>query len=112
MRSNYYVAQGKWDLALKDLSAGLALHPSEPEEYIMRGDVFLKAKRYKEAIADYSRAIKIDEPRCGRAFFGRSQSEKALGDTVSAARDLQRSKYYDYEERTDVSKPTLKLNLK
>ncbi len=52
-----------------------------------RGDFYLQRLEYKQAVADYSRAIDIDATEY-RLFEGRGQARRALGDSFGAIADL------------------------
>ncbi len=95
VRANYYVKSKEYDKAISDLTQGIRFKPGEFEPFIMRADVYKEMKQYRKAIADYSRAIEMNKFRAGRAYKGRAECYKALGDTVSAERDLKQSQSGD-----------------
>lgn len=74
------------------LSQGVKLRPGEFEPFIMGADVYKEMKQYQKATADYSRAIEMNKFRAGRAYKGRAECYKALGNTAASERDLKQSK--------------------
>jgi tetratricopeptide (TPR) repeat protein len=90
-RANYYVEGKQYGKAISDLTQVLKLRPGEFEPFIMRADVYQEMKQYQKAIADYSRAIEMNKFRAGRAYKGRAECYKALGNSVAAERDLKQS---------------------
>jgi predicted Zn-dependent protease len=87
--------QGRRMLAAGDQNGALALaeqalarFPREPTFHALRGDVRLAQKRYGAAIADYDRALALDD---GFFYFyqQRGLAAQALGRPREAARDLE-----------------------
>jgi tetratricopeptide (TPR) repeat protein len=64
----------------------MALSPSNPLAPYNRGNLYFDMKRYELAVADYSRAIALDE-RFALAFLNRGLAHERLGDTAAAAKD-------------------------
>ncbi len=91
VRANYYIKGKEYDKAISDLTQVVKYRPDEFEPFIMRADVYKEMKQYQKAIADYSRAIDMNKFRAGRAYKGRAECYKALGNTVAAERDLKQS---------------------
>lgn len=61
----FYLAQekhnhGKFDTAYVLYTAAIETAPEEPEFYYERGRVLYDMDRYKEALADYAQAIKLE----------------------------------------------------
>ena len=64
------------------------------EAYDLRGGVKTFLSRYRESIADYSKAIELD-PKNSYLYFGRGMSYKYLGQKEEALKDLKMSQLLD-----------------
>lgn len=56
----YLRTTASYEVTDKDLAALGASTPGSAEEYVQRGNLYLNAKKYDEAIADYTAALKLD----------------------------------------------------
>jgi beta-barrel assembly-enhancing protease len=63
------------DEQLKVASARVAAEPGKPEVHSARGEIYYRAKRYPEAIADYARAIELN-PANAAYRYGRGLAEQ------------------------------------
>ncbi len=86
-------AAGKPDLALADFARALALEPSL-ENYFQRGSTYQLLKQHDLAVADFTSAIAAD-PQEPHIYFARALSEAALGDSLSAKRDIEAGRKID-----------------
>ena len=64
--------------------------PNDAEAYNVRGSAYGRAGLYKEAIADFNRAIEID-PRFSRAYANRALVQRRNGRTEEALADYNRA---------------------
>jgi tetratricopeptide (TPR) repeat protein len=60
-RANIYMAQKKYDLAMADCNAAIAIKPDAWQAYITRGNVYGEQKRPDLKMADYTQAIALDQ---------------------------------------------------
>lgn len=58
-RGTLYGSQGKMQLALADLSAGIALNPKHANAYAMRSMVYFDSRDFEKALADYDAVINL-----------------------------------------------------
>jgi tetratricopeptide (TPR) repeat protein len=89
-RGNVYARRAKYDRALADYGAALALDPGNLLIAYNRGNAYLDTRQYEHAIADYSRAIELDES-FALAYFNRGLAHEQLGDSAAAAEDYRRA---------------------
>ena len=79
----------KFDSALTDFQAALAIDSEIPEAYLNRGNSRFFEGRLQEAIADYTHAIDLNIERMSAALYNRSLAYGQIGDFKSARADLQ-----------------------
>ncbi len=97
---------GDLDSAVKYYSEA-AKRSKSPQILYQRGNSHLAAKRFEDAINDYSRAIENDS-MYSRAYLNRAIAYFRSGDTSSAAADLDRAEQFD----NDMSITPLVQNLR
>jgi tRNA A-37 threonylcarbamoyl transferase component Bud32/ribosomal protein L40E len=76
-------------LALPHCNQFIALEPSNPEGYVLRGQVFKLLSDYDQAIQDFSRAITLD-PKNANLYWERGLVFEAQGRKKDAINDLQK----------------------
>jgi TonB family protein len=98
----YYLAQ-KYDLAIVDLDAAIALDGELPQPFHYRGLSCAAKGDFDRAIADFSRVIKLDPSfsaayfRRGLAYYNKGDFDKAIADLGTAiARDPTDATSYHY----------------
>jgi tetratricopeptide (TPR) repeat protein len=74
------------DIALAQCNEALTLHPNLDEVLDSRGFVYLRLRRYRDAIADYDAALK-QNPRSPSSLLGRAVAKFHLGDDAGAKDD-------------------------
>lgn len=79
-----------YEKAIADFRKSLDFDPSNDKVHMMLAKSLYQSGRYREAADELTRMIELNR-NDGEAFFRRSVSYKALGDTVAASQDLQRS---------------------
>lgn len=77
----------KFEDCIADLDRIIAAVPSSGV-YLMRACCMQNLKRYKEAIADFTVVLKRS-PSSSQALFNRADCEIAMGDKISAKKDLE-----------------------
>ncbi len=97
---------GDLDSAVKYYSEA-AKRSKSPQILYQRGNSHLAAKRFQDAIDDYSRAIENDS-MYSRAYLNRAIAYFRSGDSLSAAADLDRAEQFD----NDMSITPLVHNLR
>jgi tetratricopeptide (TPR) repeat protein len=83
-RGKAYVAAGRYEEALQDLSVSLSIRPGIVAAYYYRGVALQETGRYADALADFDTMVRAD-PEYGRAHYGRGRALEALG-KLDAAR--------------------------
>jgi Tfp pilus assembly protein PilF len=73
----------RYDVALKQVDKALKMRPDDQRTLLLRGHIYRKQRRLKEASDDYKRAVELnpDDPRA-RAFLGGLQ--RIMGDLTGA----------------------------
>jgi hypothetical protein len=82
-RGKAYVAAGRYDEALQDLSVSLSIRPGIVAAYYYRGVALQETGRYADALADFGTMVRA-EPEYGRAHYGRGRALEALGNLDAA----------------------------
>jgi len=85
-RYRIYLQLGKFDLAIKDLSAAIKLQPASWDLYKDRGQVHSVLKQYDLAIEDITKSISLNpaEPLC---YQRRADCYRAAGQFAKAVAD-------------------------
>lgn len=97
---------GDLDSAVKYYSQA-SIRSKDPQILYQRGNSYLAAKRFRDAIEDYSKAIENDS-MYSRAYLNRAIAFFRSGDLMSAAADLDRAEQFD----NDMSITPLVHNLR
>jgi len=82
---------GRLDKAIEDQNASIRLIPQSAQAHVNRANAYSRAKRHQEALTDYDRAIALSSGALAPAYYNRSLTYKALGNTEAARRDLQQA---------------------
>jgi tetratricopeptide (TPR) repeat protein len=85
------VAMLELDAALADCNEALRQRPDFVPALDTRGFIHLRSGRFREAIADYDAALKID-PRDSYSLYGRAIAKLRLGDSTGVQADIEASK--------------------
>ena len=80
----------RFDKSIEYTNKRIEMRPTDPTPYIDRGIAQRKLKKYKEAEADFNKALSID-PRFFRAYGYRAFLYLETGKTQKALEDAQRS---------------------
>ncbi len=89
-RARAYLAQGKNELAVKDLDKAIKLEPNEIEHYVLIDFALAKSRSWKRIIPYWDKFITLN-PNSGRAYRDRGGTYYRMGDMKSAKRDAKRS---------------------
>ena len=81
---------GQYQDAIDELTKLLKSNPADDEAMTRRAKLYIKMKKYKEAIVDYSSAIKEDPT--ARLYRERAELYKLTGQAAAAAADLEKAK--------------------
>jgi tetratricopeptide (TPR) repeat protein len=93
-RALYYLDLGDTKKALDDLNTSISLRQDFYTNF-MRGDLFYKLKRYKEAVADYTIGLKQIKPTVTYMDYWYEQRARAydkLGESKLAAQDRSKAR--------------------
>jgi predicted Zn-dependent protease len=88
--ANKLAANKDLPAALIEINKAIKLAPSEARFYGVQGEILLSQKRYAEAVAAYSTALKKDNSYF-EYYLGRGLARARLGETQSARVDLEQS---------------------
>jgi len=86
----YLYKSDNYPLTDKELAAASGQTFDTAQAYVTRGNAQADRKHYKEAIADYEKALAI-EAQNARALAGRGLARLYLGDIDAAAKDVDRA---------------------
>jgi tetratricopeptide (TPR) repeat protein len=78
--------RAKYDAAIRDLDAGLAVVPGNAEILKKRGDIYADLDDYARAIQDYDAAIAA-RPKYRLAYLQRAVAKEKMGDARGVADD-------------------------
>ncbi len=84
------VLSNDYDIIVDDFSKAISLRPDLFFGYYNRAFVYLKQKKYEQAMADLDKAIAL-EPEFAEAFFNRGLTKIFLDDTRGGALDLSKA---------------------
>jgi tetratricopeptide (TPR) repeat protein len=97
--STQMVRDGRYAEAIETATREIALQPDEPEAFFNRGQALVALARFDEAVADYERALALDDSASAvdpetiddELFFAlRSAAESRKGEPPVAIRTLER----------------------
>jgi len=86
-RGQVYAALRRFDEALADYTAVMALDPNYPEYHFDRGNILRRLGRNDEALADYERALELSPP-FPEVYYNRGDVRLELGDVEGALADF------------------------
>lgn len=89
LREMIYMAMGKYDLALNEISTCIKLHPDEDYYYYLRALAKRYAGDYEGALEDCNLALVID-PQSIHHYMERGNTYKANGNTNAAEADFKK----------------------
>ena len=89
-RACFYVSSGRLEAALGDANAAINVAPTIPSLYNLRGGVYARMFRLKEASEDYDRCIELD-PNYRDAFRNRAWASMLRLKPASALRDFYKA---------------------
>lgn len=93
-RGRAYFLSGDKKKALEDINYYISLQPSEPQAYLLRGDITLSQDNAAAALQDYRMAVKLT-PSSVVALVSRGLARMALEQYGSAVRDFERALQLD-----------------
>jgi tetratricopeptide (TPR) repeat protein len=97
--STQLVRDGRYAEAIETATREIAVQPDEPEAFFNRGQALTALERFDEAVADYQRALQLDDSASSldpesvddELFFAlRSAAEARKADRAEAIRTLER----------------------
>lgn len=88
-RGIIYNLASKYDRAIADFEAALAIDVSTAEAYLNRGNSRFYQGRLNDAVTDYSRAIDLKIDRLAIAHYDRAIAFASLGKFAEAKADLE-----------------------
>ncbi len=88
-RASLHGRAGRSEAALADLEQALGIKPDNAQALALRGNTFLKQRRFGLAVEDYGRALDL-EPTLVEAYYGRAIAQSQLGDFARAIEDYDR----------------------
>jgi|GEM_PF-4212233 tetratricopeptide (TPR) repeat protein len=94
-----YMEAGNFNASKREYTGLLKVYPNSIEGLTGRGLAHLRAKEYKESVADYSQAIKCDPDRSASMHYKRGIAYEKLGEKKKAAEDIELSKKMGYDPK-------------
>lgn len=94
-----YMDAGNYTASKREYTGLLKVYPNSIEGLTGRGEAYLRAKEYKNSIADFSQAIKCDPDRSASMHYKRGLAYEKLGDKKKAAEDFALSKKMGYDPK-------------
>lgn len=82
---------GQLTKAIEDQNTAIQLNPRSASAHINRANVYYRAARHAEALADYDEAIALSSGSFAPAYYNRALVHKALGENDAARQDLQQA---------------------
>jgi len=89
-----YGQMGLLDKALSAYDAALKLQPTDLQSLEGRGDILTKQKKYEQALADYTVALKVHADGTG-AYYKRAELYRKMGKEDLARADEQKARSID-----------------
>ena len=86
----YYEEKLNYDLMLKDYEETNKINPQFPFSWFNRGNVFTLQKDYRNAIANYTKAIEL-EHNFAEAYFNRGLCYVLIGENAKGISDLSKA---------------------
>ena len=99
-RSQLKLKLGETKGALVDINKAIELAPKTNSSYYERATIYLKAKYYDKAIADFTRVLKLN-PTSADAFFGLGRAYIGSGDKNKGIQMLQQAEVYGSPKATE-----------
>lgn len=70
---------GRWEEAIDSISAAIAISKLLPEDYTIRGELYLELREYDKALADFNQALELSPTMAPEAYLGRASAYEHLG---------------------------------
>ncbi len=97
-RSQLYALDFRYDEAIADMDAAIALDPDDPALYVERGQQIMSLHQWDRALADYNHALELD-PDYADAYYYRG----ILDNSVPAGIDARRDALADFLHYLDLA---------
>lgn len=94
-----YLDAGNYKAAKSEYTGLLKVYPDSIEGLSGRGEAHFRAKEYKDAIADFSQAIKNHPSRSAGMYYKRGLAYQKLADKQKAEADIKLSKKMGYDPK-------------
>ncbi|MCA9816273.1 MAG: tetratricopeptide repeat protein [Cyanobacteria bacterium HKST-UBA01] len=82
---------GRLEEAIDSISAAIAISKLLPEDYTIRGELYLELKEYEKALADFNQALELSPTMAPEAYLGRASAYEHLGKKELADRDRKQA---------------------
>lgn len=105
-QARFFTKRGRVEAAKRVLDRAKNFHPRESDIYVMRGELYLIAKDYDNALKNADLAVKYDMYN-DKAYFVKAYTFLELGDTTKAISSFQTS----VEQNPDYYNGYLQLGL-
>lgn len=90
---------GDYKGSIREYSGLLKVYPYSVEGLTGRAEAHLRAKEFKQCVADYTQAIKSDPERSASMHYKRGLAYEKLGDKKKSAEDIALSKKMGYDPK-------------
>jgi tetratricopeptide (TPR) repeat protein len=102
-----YLVRGSHDLAIADLTQAIKLEPGSYLYYLTRGNIYTAAKRYDDAVRDYTKSMALNQDDASLTIVSRAAAYTEMGKHDLAIKDYTVHLNYllDVDDRVRTGSP-------
>jgi tetratricopeptide (TPR) repeat protein len=90
-RGVVYLWHGRYNRAVEDFDAAIAVSPNVGEAYINRGAARIALRQYAQGIADIDRGLPLGSEEPEKAWYNRGLAHEGLNDETAAYHDYMKA---------------------
>jgi len=95
--ANFLDMSGNKEAAIKEYGVAIKQNPDKFQPYLNRGRAYQRSKLYKEALADFNKAVEL-YPNVGELYYVRAQFFAETGDNARARQDMDKAQSLGYTQ--------------